>query len=60
MKNDPSETHHRMALARALWNARDVENAVRVAQSALQTADTDEEKREGHQFLDVAARRPQP
>jgi tetratricopeptide (TPR) repeat protein len=58
VKNDPSETYHRMALARILWNARDMENAIRMAQSALQTADTDEEKKQVQDFLDLAARRP--
>ena len=58
VKNDPSETYHRMALARVLWNARDVEQAIRMAQSALQTADTDEEKKQVQEFLDRAARRP--
>jgi tetratricopeptide (TPR) repeat protein len=58
VKNDPPETYHRMALARVLWNARDVENAVRMARSALQTADTEEEKKEVQQFLDFATRRP--
>jgi len=56
VKNDPSETYHRMALARILWNAHEVEQAVKVAQSALQTADTDEEKKEVRGFLDFAAK----
>jgi tetratricopeptide (TPR) repeat protein len=56
VKIDPSETYHRLALARILWNARQVEQAVKVAQSALQTADTDEEKKQVQQFLDFAAK----
>jgi tetratricopeptide (TPR) repeat protein len=58
VKNDPSETYHRMALARILWNAREVEQAVKMAQSALQTADTDEERKQVQDFLDLAAKRP--
>ncbi len=58
VKNDPSETYHRMALARILWNAHDVEQAVKIAQSALQTADTDEERKQVQDFLDLAAKRP--
>ncbi len=60
VKSEPAETYHRMALARVLWNAHQPDEAIRVAQSALQTADTDEEKKEVQQFLDFAARRPQP
>jgi tetratricopeptide (TPR) repeat protein len=58
VKNDPSETYHRMALARILWNPRDVEQAVKVAQSALPTADSDEEKKQVQDFLAFAAKRP--
>jgi tetratricopeptide (TPR) repeat protein len=58
VKNEPSATYHRMALARVLWNARDVDEAVKVAQSALQTADTAEEKKQVQEFLDFAAKRP--
>ena len=58
VKIEPAETYHRMVLARILWNVRRPEEAIRVAQSALQTADTEEEKKEVQQFLDFAARRP--
>lgn len=57
MKIEPAETYHRMALARVLWNARQPDEAIRMAQSALPTADTEEEKREIQQFLDLAAKR---
>ena len=57
VKIEPAETYHRMALARILWNARQPDEAIRVAQSALPTADTEEEKRQIQQFLDFAARR---
>jgi tetratricopeptide (TPR) repeat protein len=56
VKNDPSETYHRMALARVLWRAHAVEQAVKIAQSALQTADTDEEKKQVQDFLDFLAK----
>ncbi len=58
VKNEPAETYPRMALARVLWNAQEIDQAVKVAQSALQTADTDQEKKEVQEFLDRAARRP--
>jgi hypothetical protein len=58
VKSEPAVTYHRMALARVLWNARQPDESIRVAQSALQTADTDEEKKEVQGFLDFAARRP--
>ncbi len=58
VKVEPAETYHRMALARVLWNARRPDEAIRMAQSALQTADTDEEKKEVQEFLDLASRRP--
>jgi tetratricopeptide (TPR) repeat protein len=56
VKIDPSETYHRMALARILWNAHEVDQAVKVAQSALQTAGTDEEKKQVQDFLELAGR----
>jgi tetratricopeptide (TPR) repeat protein len=56
VKIDPSETYHRLALARVLWNAHEVDQAAKVAQSALQTADTDQEKKEVQEFLDFLAR----
>jgi peptide subunit release factor 1 (eRF1) len=45
-----------MALARVLWRAHAVEQAVKIAQSALQTADTDEEKKQVQDFLDFLAK----
>jgi tetratricopeptide (TPR) repeat protein len=56
VKNEPAETYHRIALARVLWNAHDVEQAVKIARSALQTADTDEERKQVQEFLDFAAK----
>jgi tetratricopeptide (TPR) repeat protein len=58
VKAEPAETYHRMALARVLWNGRRPDEAIQMAQSALLTADTEEEKKEVQQFLDFAARRP--
>jgi tetratricopeptide (TPR) repeat protein len=56
---DPSRTYHRMALAHVLWNLRRPQDAVRMAESALRTADGDADRKEVEQFLELA-RRPQP
>jgi len=52
----PSETHHRLAVARILWSLRQPDEAIRMAQSALPAADTAEERQEVQQFLDFAAK----
>jgi len=54
---EPANTYHRMALARILWTMRRSDEAVRVAQSDLQTAKGEAEKRQVQQFLDFAAKR---
>jgi hypothetical protein len=41
-----------------VWNGRRPDEAIQRAQSALLTADTEEEKEEVQQFLDFAARGP--
>jgi hypothetical protein len=46
-----------MALARILWSLRRADEALRVAQSALQTASSEAERRQVQQFLEFAANR---
>jgi tetratricopeptide (TPR) repeat protein len=53
----PAETYHRMALVRILWALRRPDEAIRMAQSALQTAHSEAERRQVQQFLDFAAKR---
>ena len=53
---DPAVTYHRMALARVLLSLRRADDAVRMAESALKTADSEAERQEVRQFLDFATR----
>jgi hypothetical protein len=58
VRADPSASYHRLALARILWNQRRLNDAVRMAESALQAADDENERQQARQFLDFASRRP--
>jgi tetratricopeptide (TPR) repeat protein len=53
---EPAESYHRLTLARALWHLRRPDEAVQAAQSALQAADDDSERKQAQEFLDFAAR----
>jgi tetratricopeptide (TPR) repeat protein len=57
---EPAESYHRVTLARALWNARQPEQAVQMARSALQAAESDSERQRAQSFLDFAARYSTP
>jgi tetratricopeptide (TPR) repeat protein len=48
---EPAESYHRLALARILWDLRRPDDAVRMAESALKTADSDDERQQVEQFL---------
>ncbi len=56
VQTDPAVTYHRMALARVLLSLQRPNDAVRMAESALKTADSESERQEVRQFLDLAAR----
>lgn len=58
VETDPAGTYHRMALAHILWNMGRSDDAVRMAESALKAADTEAERQEVQQFLDLARSRP--
>jgi len=45
-----------MTLARILWSLQRPDDAARVAQSALKTADSEAERRDVQEFLDFVAR----
>ncbi|MBX7187093.1 MAG: hypothetical protein K1Y01_18275 [Vicinamibacteria bacterium] len=51
---EPNESHHRLTGARALWSGGNKEDAIKVARSAVQAADTDKEKSDAQRFLDFA------
>jgi TPR repeat protein len=53
---EPAESYHRVTLARAYWSLRRVQEAQQAAQSALQTADNDAERRQAQEFLDFLSR----
>ena len=53
---EPRESYHRVALARALWHLRRPEEAVQAAQSAVQAADSEPERKQAQEFLDFVAR----
>lgn len=60
VKIEPESSYHRLALARALWNARRADEAVAAAQSALKAAETDQERSYAQRFLDFAAQARRP
>ena len=60
VKIEPELSYHRLALARALWNARRADEAVAAAQSALKAAETDQERTYAQRFLDFAAQARKP
>lgn len=60
VKLEPDSMYHRLALARALWNADQADEAVAAAQSALRAAETDEERGYAQRFLDFAAQATRP
>jgi tetratricopeptide (TPR) repeat protein len=53
---EPAGSYHRLALARVLWSLKRSDEAVRAAQSALQAADDDSERKYAQDFLDFAGR----
>lgn len=56
VRADPSASYHRLALARILWSQRRPNDAVKMAESALQAADDENERQQARQFLDFTAR----
>jgi TPR repeat protein len=60
VKLEPNVTYHRLALARALWNAKRADDSILIANSALTVADTDAERASAQRFLDFTARSPRP
>jgi len=53
---EPAESYHRLTLARALWHLRRPDEAVQAAQSALQAADDESQRKHAQEFLDFVAR----
>jgi tetratricopeptide (TPR) repeat protein len=53
---EPGGSYHRLALARVLWSLKRTDEAVRAAESALQAADDDSERRYAQEYLDFASR----
>lgn len=60
IRAEPGSSYHRMALARALWNAREADRALEAARSALKVAETDQERGNAQRFLNFAASSPPP
>lgn len=60
VETEPAESYHRLSLARALWGSQRPDEALKMAQSALHTADDEAERRQAQGFLDFAARAPRP
>lgn len=56
----PAESYHRITMARILWKEQRPDDALQMAQWALQTADNETERRRAQEFLDFAGRTPQP
>ncbi|HYN02257.1 MAG TPA: tetratricopeptide repeat protein [Vicinamibacteria bacterium] len=53
---EPAVTYHRLVLARILWSLQRPDDAVRAAESAMKTADSESEKQQVQEFLAFAAR----
>jgi len=60
VKLEPNVTYHRLALARALWNAKRSDDAMAIAKSALTVADSDAERASAQKLIDFLARSPRP
>ncbi len=54
MQTEPASMHHRMSLARALWNAGRHNDGVAAAKTALAVSQTDQERGYAQRFLDFA------
>jgi tetratricopeptide (TPR) repeat protein len=60
VKIEPDSPYHRLAFARALWNAGRASDAIAAARSALTVADEEAERSYAQRFLDFALKSSPP